>query len=140
VTHNLVHSKDGADVDTGVNVGATIQRVKHDTVVALETSIISTLTTTADDDGLLQLLRDQYGSLAGRAEGVDHDLVREDIELLLVLALHVLFAGQTDAVTTGLLEWVADAAREMKGMLARKAHRLMRRAFRTFEAMYLEVT
>jgi hypothetical protein len=29
---------------------------------------------------------------------------------------------------------------QMKGMLAENAYRLMRRAFRTFEAMYLEVT
>ena len=86
----MVDAKDGADVHTSVDVAAAVQRVKDDAVLAL----ISVL----DDDGILQLLRDEYGALAGRTEGVNHDVVREHVELLLLLALDVRLARESDAV------------------------------------------
>lgn len=87
-TYAFVDTKDGTDVDTGVNVGRTVERVKHDAVATAVTGV--------DDDRVLVLFRDEDGALAGSAERVDHDVVREDVELLLVLALDVGGTGDTD--------------------------------------------
>lgn len=48
-TYHLVDTKDGTDVYTCVNVGTTIQRVKDDTVVALESLIFTTVTALTDE-------------------------------------------------------------------------------------------
>jgi hypothetical protein len=52
--------------------------------------------TGVDDDRVLVLFRDEDGALAGSAERVDHDVVRENVELLLVLALDVGGTGDAD--------------------------------------------
>lgn len=51
-----------------------------------------------DDNSILHLLRDHDLALARRAQGVHHDIVREHVELLLVLALDVGVPGETDEV------------------------------------------
>lgn len=91
-THDLVYTKDGADVHTGVDVAAAVERVEDDAVFALVRVL--------DDDGIVDLLRDEHGALAGCPEGVDHDVVREYVEFLLFLALHVCLSRHSDAMCT----------------------------------------
>ena len=88
-THDSINAKDSADVHTGIDVAATVERVKDDTVLALVRIV--------DDHRLVKLLRHKHRRPARRAQGVDHDVVREHIELLLLLALHVRLARQADS-------------------------------------------
>jgi hypothetical protein len=61
-THHLVDTKDGTNVDTGVNVGTTIERVEHDTVVALHSLVFSSVTTLANEHSLFLSKIDQKSS------------------------------------------------------------------------------
>jgi hypothetical protein len=51
-----------------------------------------------DDNSILHLLRDHDLALSRCAQSVHHDIVGEHVELLLVLALDVGVAGETDEV------------------------------------------
>ena len=51
-----------------------------------------------DDDGIIHLLADQDATFPRSSERVDHDIIRKNVELLLVLALDVGGAGETDKV------------------------------------------
>lgn len=55
-THDLIYAKDGTNVHTSVDVAATVERIEDDAVFALVLVL--------DDDGLLELLRDEHGGLA----------------------------------------------------------------------------
>ena len=66
-THDLVDSEYGADVDTRVDVAATVQRVEDDAILALIPIL--------DDDRVLEFFRDEHGTLAGCAQRVDHDVI-----------------------------------------------------------------
>ena len=66
-THDVVNTKDGTDVHTGIDVAATVEWVEDDTVLSLVPVL--------DDDRLLELLRDEHRRLARRAQRVDHDVV-----------------------------------------------------------------
>ena len=88
VTHNMVDSKDRSDIDTGIDVGGTIQRIKDHTV--------SPLVLVLDDDGLLVLLRHEHRGLARRAKSIYHDVVRQHIELLLIFALDIRLSSQAN--------------------------------------------
>ena len=87
-THDLVNAKDGPNIDASVDVAASVQWIKHDTVL----SSMSLL----DDDRVVELLGDEHGCLAGRPEGINHDVVGKDVELLLLLALHIGLTGESD--------------------------------------------
>ena len=89
-THDMVYAKDGADVHTGVDIAAAVEGVEDDAVLALVAFV--------DEDRLLVLLRDEHGRLARRAQRVDHDVVREHVELLLLLPLNVRLARHADPI------------------------------------------
>lgn len=92
---DLVDPKDRPDVDSRVDVATPVERVESDTIVADEVSVCGV---GADHDRVLPFLGDEDATLSTGSEGVDHDLVREDVELLLFFTLDVLPAGQTDQV------------------------------------------
>lgn len=80
-THDLINPKDRPDIHTSVDIAAPIQGIKHDTVFPLVLIL--------DNDCVFEFFRDEHCGLAGGAEGVDHDVVGEDVELLLLFALDV---------------------------------------------------
>ena len=88
-TYDTVDTKDGTDVYAGIDVAATIQRIKHNTVVALVLVL--------DDDGFIKLLRDKHRCLAGSSERIDHDVIGQNIQFLLRLALNVGLPSETNA-------------------------------------------
>src|SRR6266702_90816 len=57
--HDLIYSKNCADVYTGVDVAASIKWVEDDAVL----SLVSVF----DDDGLIEFFRHKHGGLSGRA-------------------------------------------------------------------------
>jgi hypothetical protein len=101
ISHDLVYSKDCANVDTGINITASIERIKHDTILSL-VSIF-------DDDSLVEFLRHKHGGLARCTQGIDHDIIRENVEFLLLFPLHICVAGQTNTsdpcVMSVMLRW-----------------------------------
>ena len=58
-----------------------------------------------NDDRIVQFFRDEHGRLARGAQGIDHDIVREDVELLLFLALDVHLARQADTIDKQLMNY-----------------------------------
>jgi len=86
MAYDAIDAKDGADGDTAFNVGAAVEGVKDDTVLSALVGI--------DKDGFFVLFRDHDGDLVGGAEGVDKDLVGNDVEFLLLLALDVGGVGE----------------------------------------------
>lgn len=87
-TYDTVDTKDGTDVYSGIDVAATVQRIKHNTVVALVLVL--------NDDGFIELLRNKHRCFAGSSEGIDHDVIGQNIQFLLRLALNVGLPGKTD--------------------------------------------
>lgn len=89
-SYDLVDSEDGADVDTCVDVAATVQGIEHDAVFALVALL--------HNNGVLQLFGNKDCGFARCAEGIHHDIIGQDIQLLLLFALDIGLTGQTDAV------------------------------------------
>ena len=89
VSHDLIYSEDCANVHTGVDVTAPVERIKNDAILSL-VSIF-------DDDGFVEFLRHKYGRLARCTQGVDHDVIRKYVEFLLLFTLHIRVPSQTDA-------------------------------------------
>jgi hypothetical protein len=89
-TYDLVYPEDGPDVDTSVYIAATVQRIEDDAVFPLVLIL--------DDDSFLVFFRDEHRGLSGGAEGVDHDVIGEDVKFLLFLALDIGLPCQTDSM------------------------------------------
>lgn len=87
-THHRVNAEDSPDVDTSIDVATTVKRIKDYTVLSPVLLL--------NDDGIVKLLRDQDCGLSRRPQGVDHDVVSQDIELFLLLALDVGLASKAD--------------------------------------------
>lgn len=124
-TYHFVNSKDSTDVDTGIDVTAAVKRIENDTVFAPVLLF--------DDDSIVEFFGDKDSGLPRSAESVDHDVVREDIQFLLLLALDIGFTCQ------------AYPAKQLVRALPMKrqsadTYKLMSRALRTFVAMNLDVT
>lgn len=129
---DLVDPKDRTNVDSGVDVTASVKRIESNTVVADQVSVrrvgpdhnsvflrnnksqevdntVSIIggigvfpdfpdRSKAEKLSTHPFFRDQHGTLSTRSQRVDHDLVTQDIQLLLLLSLDVLGTSQTDPV------------------------------------------
>ena len=85
------HAEDGADVDVDVDVGRAVERIEDDDVLA-------GLDRAVEGDRLLVLFADQRGDGVAQAQAVEQGLVGVDVELLLLLALHVGLADGAEHV------------------------------------------
>mmetsp|Transcript_6423 Transcript_6423/g.18943 ORF Transcript_6423/g.18943 Transcript_6423/m.18943 type:complete len:334 (-) Transcript_6423:12-1013(-) len=83
----LVDAEDGADADVAVDVGTSVEGIERDAEFARLAG--------RDDDGLLVLLGHQHAAHARIDQRVDHHIVRQDIQLLLIVAGAVDLACQT---------------------------------------------
>jgi len=134
-THNFVDSKDGPNINAGIDIAAAIKRVEHDAIRAPVALL--------DDDCVIEFLGNKNGGPAGSAEGVDHDIVSEDVEFLLFLALYVRLSREPDPTVraqTVLLLLLFGNVGNVAAEVHKETYRLMSRAFRTFVAMNLDVT
>ena len=96
------HREDRADRDVHVDVGRAIQRVEEQQVLALRE-------VRRDRVRVLHLLGGERGEVAAPFVGLEQDLVREHVELLLHLALHVVRARRAEVARKGaLVDCVAD--------------------------------
>ena len=84
--HASQHREDGADIDVGVDVRRAVQGVEVEHVLARGLIL-------RRRHDVLVLLRDQHGELAGPAQHAVERLVRELVEPLHLLAVHVLAPG-----------------------------------------------
>src|SRR5690606_18837860 len=80
-------AEDGADAAGDVEVRGTVERIEHHAVACLAVIGI------AQDQRLLVLLGGDHGHALPAPEVADQDLVGDDVELLLRLALHVHLPG-----------------------------------------------
>ena len=124
MTYHFIDAKDCPDIDTSVDVTATVQGVKHDAVATLEFLL--------DENRVIEFFRDEDGSLARGTQSVDHDVIGEDIQFLLFFALDIGFTSQTDAI-------IAVMSDRVSGKEMPQTNRLIKRALRTLVAMNLEV-
>lgn len=122
-TYQRVDPKDRADVNTSVDVATAVEGVKNDAVLASVTFF--------DDDRVLELFGNENSRLARSPEGIDHDVIGQDVQLLLFLPLDICFSRKSNAVT--------DTMRSRRWP-SRNTYRLMRRALRTLVAINLDVT
>jgi hypothetical protein len=83
----FVDAKDCADTHVAVNVTRAIERVKGDAEFALFAA--------RNDDWFFVFFRNEHGADTGMDQRVDHHFIRQDIELLLIVAGTVDFTGQT---------------------------------------------
>jgi len=94
--YQCVDAKDGPDVNTSIDVAATVKGVKNDTELASVTLF--------DDDRVIELFGNKNSRFARSTEGIDHDIVGQDVQLLLFLPLDIGFSCKpnagTDAVRT----------------------------------------
>jgi hypothetical protein len=88
-----IDAEDRTDRDTGIDVGRAIQRIENNDVV--------TRVSLLNKDGGVFLLRGEGSSTARRTEASTKDLVRNDIELLLVLTLDVGLTSKTSEARDG---------------------------------------
>jgi hypothetical protein len=91
IPHDLINSEDCAHVDTGINVAASVKRIKYDAVLSLVLVF--------NDDGLFELFRDEDCRLARRTKGINHDIIRKYVQFLLFFALHIGVSSQADSKT-----------------------------------------
>ena len=75
-------AEDGADVDIDVDIGRAVQRIEDDDVAAGFDAAV-------EGHRLLVLLADQRGDGVAQPQTVQQRLVGKDVQLLLLLALHV---------------------------------------------------
>lgn len=87
-TYQCVDSKDGPDVNTSVDVAAAVEGVENDTILASVTLF--------NDDRVLELLGDKNSRLARCPEGIDHDVIRQDVQLLLFFPLNIGFSCKSN--------------------------------------------
>lgn len=73
----LVDGEDGANGDTSVQVGRTINRIASDGVASTGGIL--------EEDDIFLLLRNKQSALAGVAHGSDEEVVGKDIKLLLLV-------------------------------------------------------
>lgn len=94
--YHCIDTKDGPDVNASIDVAATVKGVENDTELASVTLF--------DDDRVLELFRNKNSRFARSTEGIDHDIVGQDVQLLLFLPLNIGFSCKpnagTDAVRT----------------------------------------
>lgn len=83
----LENTENGTDRDVAINVTGSIEGVKGDAVLA---GLVL-----GDDDGILLLLRNEYRANAGVDEGIDHHVIRHNVELLLVIAGAIHLTGKS---------------------------------------------
>lgn len=81
--HDLIYAENGADVDTSVDVAGSIQGIEYYAVLALVASL--------DDDRLFEFFRNKHCGSSGGTQSVDHNIIRQDIQLLLLFSLDVGF-------------------------------------------------
>jgi len=79
----LQDREDGADRDVDVDVRRTVERVEHQQVLAERVLV-------GDRIEFVHFLGRHAGEVAAPLVGADHDVVGDDVELLLRFALHVL--------------------------------------------------
>lgn len=81
-----VDAKDGADRDPGVEVGGPVDRIAGHAVLAVDT---------LDYDGLFLLFRDDDRDTATGLHGVQEDVVRDDVEFLLLITRRIAASGES---------------------------------------------
>lgn len=89
----LEDAEDGADGDTGVQVGGTVDGVADDGVAGVGVLV--------ELDHFLLFFGDEDAALAGAAHRRDEDVIANHVQLLLVVAGGVGGAGQTGQVDQG---------------------------------------
>lgn len=89
-THHLIYTEYGSNINTSVDVGRAVEWVKDDTIFSLVFVL--------DNHCVLELLRDEDGRLPRRAQGIDHDVIRKHVELLLLFTLDICLASKPNAV------------------------------------------
>mmetsp|Transcript_16355 Transcript_16355/g.39940 ORF Transcript_16355/g.39940 Transcript_16355/m.39940 type:complete len:261 (-) Transcript_16355:302-1084(-) len=83
----FVNREDGSDTDVAVNVGRPVQRIKGDTEFSG--------TSRGDNNWLLVFFRHQNAADTRVNQGVNHHVITQDIQLLLVVTSGVDFSSQT---------------------------------------------
>lgn len=89
----LEDTEDGADRDTSVKVGRSVNGVADDGIASIRALI--------EDDGLLFFLRDKETALSRSSHGSDEDIIANHVELLLIVTSGVGGASQTGEVDQG---------------------------------------
>mmetsp|Transcript_11486 Transcript_11486/g.22952 ORF Transcript_11486/g.22952 Transcript_11486/m.22952 type:complete len:266 (+) Transcript_11486:271-1068(+) len=82
-----IDSENGTDRDSSVDVGGSIQRIKDNNIVPREGFLNS--------NWLVFLLRGNHSGTTRGTKAVGEDFVGNNIELLLILSLHVLFSSKS---------------------------------------------
>jgi hypothetical protein len=85
-------AEDGTDAAADVEVRGSVERIEQHAVAALPARV------SADDDRLLVLLRGDDGHALAPAQQAQQHVVRDHVELLLLLALHVAAARLAEHV------------------------------------------
>mmetsp|Transcript_10958 Transcript_10958/g.32462 ORF Transcript_10958/g.32462 Transcript_10958/m.32462 type:complete len:448 (+) Transcript_10958:187-1530(+) len=102
----LVNTKDCSSRHVAVDVGAAVERIERNAVLALHLG--------RNDDWFLVLLGNEHCAGVAVQERVDEYIVRKHVQLLLVVSRHVLFAGHAKEVRNARLAACA------RGCLARE--------------------
>jgi len=133
-TYDFVDSKDGPDRDTTINVGASVEGIKDDTVLAPVLIF--------DENSVLVLLRDHDRHLVGRSKCIHKDLVRNDIQFFLVFALNVRGVGKAGPIRRGEQkerdEFNCNMAASQSLAYRTRTYMLIKLALRTLEATNLQ--
>lgn len=88
-TYQCVDSKDSPNVHTSIDVAATVEGIENDTVLAPVTFF--------DNDRVFEFFGNENGRLSRSPEGIDHDVIRQDIQLLLFFPLNISFSCESNA-------------------------------------------
>jgi hypothetical protein len=102
-TYDLVDTKDGTDINTSINVTRSIQRIKHDTAILSAlfrnrwNHVLCAFTVT-NDNSLVNFLADHDTTFPTSPQSIDHDIITQYIEFLLIFSLDIGSSGQSDKV------------------------------------------
>jgi hypothetical protein len=107
IPHDLIYSEDCANVDTRVNVAASVKRIKYDAILSLVLVF--------NDDGLFELFRDEDSRLARRTKGINHDIIRKYVQFLLFFALYIGVSGQADSKSVEVNDFHQDVSMRAGG-------------------------